>query len=225
MNPLLVDPSQSLANAGTIASGEGHKFHLRVYCVASGDMKLYMWTDILALFSSAPYSAPAEEDEIADLAKHLTNTSLQTDRGEAGVRLLSELVGSQIQSGLSEDRVLTQDDITKIVDQASAVLAETFVAALASPVHFQALPNAFELFGIDLLVTDDAGTSELGVHLLEVNAEPAIELTGARLTWILEDLFEAIAKECVGPFIGVESARRDGRLRECIHVSVRGPHS
>lgn len=86
----------------------------------------------------------------------------------------------------------------------------------------QALPNAFELFGVDLLVTDNAITGELAVHLLEVNAEPAIELTGPRLTWILEDLFEAIGQECVGPFIGVKSPSRDSRLRECVRVSVRG---
>lgn len=99
-------------------------------------MTIYMWTDMLALFSSAPYSAPTGEDEIADLAKHLTNTSLQAERGEEGVRLLAELVGSQIKSGLP-DRVLTKDAVDKIVDQASDILAETFVAALASPVHFQ----------------------------------------------------------------------------------------
>ncbi len=39
------------------------------------------------------------------------------------------------------------------------------------------------------------------VKILEVNAEPAIELTGPRLTWILEDLFISIAKVCVNPFI------------------------
>jgi hypothetical protein len=38
------------------------------------------------------------------------------------------------------------------------------------------------------------------VKLLEINAEPAIELTGPRLTWILEDLFVSIAKVCVEPF-------------------------
>ena len=36
--------------------------------------------------------------------------------------------------------------------------------------------------------------------LLEMNAEPAIELTGPRLTWILEDLFVAIGQVCVAPF-------------------------
>jgi tubulin--tyrosine ligase len=39
------------------------------------------------------------------------------------------------------------------------------------------------------------------VQLLEVNAEPAIELTGPRLTWVLEDLFRALGMICVQPFL------------------------
>lgn len=37
--------------------------------------------------------------------------------------------------------------------------------------------------------------------MLEINSEPAIELTGPRLTWILEDLFKAIGVVCVQPFV------------------------
>ncbi|OBZ65627.1 hypothetical protein A0H81_14447 [Grifola frondosa] len=65
------------------------------------------------------------------------------------------------------------------------------------------LPNAFELYGVDFLVTHTASpTSEhrFQVKLLEVNSEPAIELTSPRLTWILEDLFRAIGQVCVAPF-------------------------
>ena len=61
-----------------------------------------MYERILALFSAVPYSPPAKQDSDGaemDLAAHLTNTSLQTERGEAGVRLLDELVGCHILSG------------------------------------------------------------------------------------------------------------------------------
>jgi len=70
----------------------------------------------------------------------------------------------------------------------------------------------------------------LQVELLEINAEPAIELTGPRLTWILEDLFAAIGKVCVEPFLSnssgemspwvVGETRHD--LRKCLDVKVRG---
>lgn len=68
------------------------------------------------------------------------------------------------------------------------------------------------------------------MHLLEFNAEPAIELTGARLRWVLEDMFEAIAKVCIGPFFGVagykweswEVGETKEGLRKCLEVGVRG---
>ncbi len=68
------------------------------------------------------------------------------------------------------------------------------------------------------------------MNLLEVNSEPAIELTGPRLTWILEDLFKAIAKTCVEPFFSKESApvgnwkvgETNQNLRLSLDMQVRG---
>jgi tubulin--tyrosine ligase len=76
------------------------------------------------------------------------------------------------------------------------------------------------------------------VQLLEINSEPAIELTGPRLTWILEDLFIAIGKVCITPFFSTGNNRaqsgstgfpdwgvgetRHG-LQKCLEVDVRGP--
>jgi tubulin--tyrosine ligase len=106
--------------------------------------------------------------------------------------------------------------------------------------HFgiQPLPNAFELYGVDFLVTHvevDAASSssstKLQVKLLEINAEPAIELTGPRLTWILEDLFIAIGNVCVEPFFDRAQDREGGMavwdigqtrfgLRKCLEVAM-----
>ena len=61
------------------------------------------------------------------------------------------------------------------------------------------------------------------MNLLEVNAEPAIELTGPRLTWILEDLFKAVAKTCVESFFTKEPALADwkvGETRENMRLSL-----
>ena len=71
------------------------------------------------------------------------------------------------------------------------------------------------------------GTGALQARLLEVNAEPAIEMTGPRLTWVLEDLFKAVAEACVEPFFRIRPAETtpqgkegnekstEGLLREC----------
>lgn len=100
-----------------------------------------MYTRILALFSSKAYAPPQvsteNEDADIDLAPHLTNTSLQTHRGEEGVRLLDELVGLHILSGSGKDTDLTVEHIQDIQAQMGEALAETFKAALAMPIHYQ----------------------------------------------------------------------------------------
>lgn len=103
-----------------------------------------MSTNILALFAATPYVPPAymADGDDVDLTAHLTNTSLQRDNPDAqsGVRLLSELVGCTICSGEPsqwEGQALTQENVDGLVDQVSKVLAETFKAAIASPIHFQ----------------------------------------------------------------------------------------
>ncbi|EIW86574.1 tubulin-tyrosine ligase [Coniophora puteana RWD-64-598 SS2] len=239
--PLLMDPSQSL-KAGSDAL-QGYKFHLRTYCIASGSLTVYMYTRVLALFSSVPYVSPSEqahEDRLlpSDLAAHLTNTCLQMHRGEQGVRLFNDLIGCDVLSGLGDGkrRMLTQQDIELILQQMADVLSETFKAALEMPVHFQVLPNAFELYGVDFLVSHEPDCKEsrfpFQVKLLEVNAEPAIEMTGPTLTWILEDMFNAIGQVCVEPFLRGTKISPDGdewhvgevhhNLHKCLEVQVRG---
>lgn len=101
-----------------------------------------MYERILALFSAEPYHAPMRSDvePTVSLTPHLTNTSLQTLRGEESVRLLDELVGCRVLSGGKEsgNNVLNTVDIAAIKQQIASVLSETFRAALDQPVHFQA---------------------------------------------------------------------------------------
>lgn len=112
------------------------KFHLRVYCVASGALRVHLYTRILALFSSEPFVLPEAGDSNPSLTPHLTNSSLQTDWGETGVRLLNELVGSQILSP-GWVREFTEEDVSDLIAQTGKILSETFKAALENPVHFQ----------------------------------------------------------------------------------------
>lgn len=106
-----------------------------------------MYPRVLALFSAVRYSPPTQDIASdgqpvnVDLAPHLTNTSLQTHKGEDGVRLLDELIGCHVLSGAQDDNhsgpILTAEDISNLQDQMASVLAETFKAALENPVHFQ----------------------------------------------------------------------------------------
>ncbi|KAJ3714408.1 hypothetical protein C8R42DRAFT_747627 [Lentinula raphanica] len=118
LHPLLFDPREVPVGLESSKPNvlEGYKFHLRAYCVASGALTLYLYNRVLALFSSLPYTVPNASDSStstqADLAPHLTNTSLQTHRGEQGVRLLNELIGCHILSdGFEDHPILTLDDV------------------------------------------------------------------------------------------------------------------
>ena len=91
----------------------------------------------------------------------------------------------------------------------------------------QPLPNAFELFGVDFVVTCE--DTKLQPYLLEMNSEPAIELTGPRLAWILEDLFASVARVVVEPHLsrveplkGGKAPESVGHLLKCLDVEVRG---
>lgn len=105
-----------------------------------------MYDRVLALFAAVPYVSPTKgkdsDDEAhgnVDLTPHLTNTSLQSDRGDEGVRLLDELSGCHILSGGNSDHgaLFTPEDIEDLKVQMSTVLAETFKAAIEMPIYFQ----------------------------------------------------------------------------------------
>lgn len=103
---------------------------------------MFVYERILALFSAEPYHAPVRSDleQAVPLSPHLTNTSLQTHRGEENVRLLDELIGCHILSGGEEssNNVLNTVDVTLMKQQIAETLSETFRAALDQPIHFQA---------------------------------------------------------------------------------------
>ena len=122
------------------------QFHLRAYCVASGALQVYLYTRILALFSSDPYVEPLASlvghrgRPSVDMAPHLTNTSLQDHHGEEVVRLLEELIGCPVLSKGQVDVQITAKNVTDIINQMVEILAETFKAALETPSNFQVSP-------------------------------------------------------------------------------------
>ena len=166
----------------------GRKFHIRTYVLAVGALKLYVYKSMLALFAAEPYTPPsATSDPNADLSKHLTNTCLQTAEREGSVELFWSLPSSV--------------DKESIFDQICTTTASVFEAAARSMgIHFQPLPNAFEIFGLDFLV-DAEGTA----WLLEVNSFPDFAQTGSELQELVKGLMEGVVDVAVAPFFGVES--------------------
>ena len=130
---------------------DSRKFHLRVYALAVGALKVFIWPDVLALFAQKEYSGPTNSKFDANI--HLSNTGLSDGSSHDIVRLLADLPLSQsLKAGI-------YDDICEITRDIFLAAATTQATA------FQPLPNAFELFGLDFIVSNDEIT-----YLLEVNS-------------------------------------------------------
>ncbi|KAI4102857.1 MAG: hypothetical protein L6R37_004119 [Teloschistes peruensis] len=68
-----------------------------------------------------------------------------------------------------------------ILTQINTLTSSLFLAATAHPTTFQPLPNAFEVYGLDFLVSPSSpssSTTDSKVYLLEVNAFPDFAQSG-----------------------------------------------
>ncbi|GAA5834459.1 hypothetical protein JCM9279_004322 [Rhodotorula babjevae] len=201
-SPLLLDPSPSSNSSGT-------KFHLRVYVVAVGGLAVYVHHPFLALFASSPYTSPSDtvdESGAFDLSAHLTNTCLQTSvLGEQAptisVSTLQGMYDKVILGGAHEGEKLGEERIGRIEEGVREAVREVFKAAVGAGSSFQALPNAFEIFGVDFLVD-----SEFQVSLLEINACPDFGQTGAELQSVIDHLFACTIDVAVKPFFARQDA-------------------
>lgn len=182
-----------------LPSSENRKFHIRTYVLAVGALKVYVYKPMLALFATEPYAPPWENP---DLKAHLTNTCLQeTGEREGSVRLFWDLDDYLPTLAQSEESWKHS-----VFSQICAITGEVFEAASRGMmVHFQPLPGAFELFGLDFMV-DEHGAS----FLLEVNAFPDFKQTGVDLKEVIEGLFTDVVQVAIKPFFGIEGGKIEG---------------
>ncbi|KAK4198615.1 tubulin-tyrosine ligase [Triangularia verruculosa] len=190
-----------------LPSLNNRKFHLRVYALTVGAMNVYVYKDILALFSSKPYVFPPTTDP-EDLDSHLTNTCLQTSpEYNDSVHRFWDLPSSDLADGKKE----------KIWEQVKAVTGEVFEAAAREMmIHFQPLEQGFEVWGVDFLVD-----AEEDVWLLEVNSFPDFKQTG-RLTSVVEGFWRAVVETAVRPNTLVIALRKSFSLLGPGRQSIAG---
>lgn len=175
-NPLLLD------------SADNKKFHIRCYITCKGDLQVYVFDRMLALFAPTKFVSPDEDYSPTDMEQlecHLTNTCLQTkdETRENSVKEFDSLTDLSI------------EDKNSIKKQIHDIAREIFLAAVnVNRLNFQPISNAFEIYGFDFLVD-----SSLNVKILEVNAFPDFKQTGADLKDLIDELFDNVVKECVVP--------------------------
>ncbi|OAA62806.1 tubulin-tyrosine ligase family protein [Niveomyces insectorum RCEF 264] len=220
----------------------GRKFHLRAYVLCVGALQVYVYRDLLALFAAQPYVAPGADNARTrthgqddgdghdgtdyggdaavaplDLAAHLTNTCLQDeiDKGDA-VRRFWDLY-EPVDNGNETATAFSPSLKDRIFDQVCGVTGALFeAAAVGAPIHFQPLANAFEVYGLDFLVTgsaakdgnnnndddDDKGTSDgVTAWLLEVNAFPDFRQTGTGLQGVVAGFWADALRLVVRPMV------------------------
>ncbi|PBP25445.1 5'/3'-nucleotidase SurE [Diplocarpon rosae] len=175
-----------------ILPGNPRKFHIRTYVLAYGALKVFVYKPMLALFAAAPYVPPwsTSSDPKLDLSPHLTNTCLQTGSHDGSVESFFQLPPDQ----LSNEK---KDDIFRQICDTTGEIFEA--AARGMSVHFQTLPNSFEVFGLDFLV-DEKGTA----WLLECNAFPDFRQTGGELKGLVAGLWKAVVDSSVRDFFAFQ---------------------
>ena len=175
------------------------KFHVRTYVLSVGALKVYVYNDMLALFASEAYRHPGEQAELVNehLSGHLTNTCLQPGEREGSVHTFWSLPAELPSLPASLDWK------QGVFDQICRITAEVFEAAARSmSTHFQPLPNAFEVFGVDFLIDAD-GTA----WLLEINAFPDFKQTGDELKGVVQGLFEEVVEKAIVNFFRSDDER------------------
>lgn len=183
-----------IANPLLLPEYKNRKFHIRTYVLCTGQIKVYVYDRMLLLFSAEHYTNPnitekIDEHGIIELSGHLTNTCLQDQTTE---KVVEELESSCIDSEMKSD----------IIHQIHLIVADLFKAAVnVDRMNFQPLPNAFEAYGLDFLVSDNL-TKTTGVTLLEVNAYPDFRQTGLELKSLIDEFFDGVMTKAVIPLTG-----------------------
>jgi tubulin--tyrosine ligase len=178
------------------------KFHVRTYAIAVGDLRVYVYKPMLALFAGEEYSPPWID---TDLKAHLTNTCY----GDGAVMPFWGLQDDApaLERGEWKDAVFRQ-----ICD----VTGQVFEAAARNMlVHFQTVPFAFEVFGLDFLV-DVEGRA----WLLEANAFPDFQQTGDDFKDIIAGLFEEVMNVAVKPFFLGDEPHLSDRLVAVLDINT-----
>ncbi|RQM09035.1 hypothetical protein DD237_000505 [Peronospora effusa] len=157
----------------------GRKFHIRVYVLAVGGLKAFVYQHCLVLCALEQYHPEDTDNNYS----HITNTFQQQSHPNF-VESECVLLLDDIEDILAEQGILdAADKKAKILKDIGRITAEAFDAYKGEFSVFQPLPNCFEIYGVDFMVDED-----FNVWLLEFNPGPDFKQTGDRLHFVIRDL-------------------------------------
>lgn len=183
----------------------GRKFHIRTYVLAVGNIKVYVYREMLALFAADAY-----DDTDLQSRCHITNTCVQVDtpsfREEDSVRRFWDLA-----------EVVPAAALEGVFESIKSVTAEVFRSVCHEVTVFQPMRNLFELYGLDFLVD-----AEYGVHFLEANAFPDFRQTGEQLSGLIDRLFGQTIAVALDPFFALPPQPAPD-MHLVLELALRGP--
>jgi tubulin--tyrosine ligase len=176
----------------------GTKFHIRAYVLCAGNLSVFLFNRMLALFACRPYDLQSD-----CLLSHLTNTCLAAEQpGFSAADCIRTLESLPLPASPHPC------SLRSLHGQIAAILSELFTCLHSEPTAFQPLPAAFELFGFDFLC-DDTGN----VWLLEANAGPDFGQSGDDAgRQIIEELMEQTARMIVDTAAATAAAGRSQEI-------------
>ncbi|EGV60160.1 putative tubulin--tyrosine ligase pby1 [Yamadazyma tenuis] len=181
---------------------DNKKFHFRVYVVANGDLQVFVYRGILALFATQPFVLQDDDTGEVPMGGHLTNTCLQNE--------------TPIVESFWNMKGIDKFDKEIIYNRICQIVGEVFKAATSiDKINFQPLGNATEFYGVDFIIDNN-----MQLKLLEVNAYPDFKQTGEALHSIIHDLLEATVHEVIAPSMsGTARVPQDSVLTEVYYQS------
>ena len=164
--------------------------------LAVGNLSVYVYKNILALFSLKEYDSDNLSKEAFD--SHITNTCVQFDNNNSSfdesecVKEFWSLVFD------AENEVNDKLIKNKIFNEIKLCVCELFKCLSCEKIVYQPLSNAFELYGLDFLID-----SNNNCYFLEANAFPDFKQTGNNLNSLIETLFYQTISIAIDKYFGV----------------------
>lgn len=151
----------------------GHKFHLRVYVLCVGALKVYVYggSGILMLLAAHEYHA-----DTSDVYAHLSNTAKGAELVDFDetkfVMLLDDLPGCLLRDypDTFADLKSASSQVDDIRDSVNDITAELFRAYENEYTVFAPMANCFEIYGLDFMMDDQFNVSllEVGIYFIQL---------------------------------------------------------